>query len=159
MKQMLMFGNEVLRTQHSVKAEMEAKSMFKDKINRELVRYKLITGRKLEDDYNIWLSQQSYNKYLTLGKRPRGWVYFIGNRENKIVKIGYSRSPKTRLKELQTGCPYKLSIIYLLPGGIKLEKLLHKKYEDYKLNGEWFKLEKQLEKDCIFNRSNLDVYC
>ena len=155
---MFMFGNEVLRIQHSVKAEMEARAMFKNQRGREMTRYRLITGRSLLDDYNIWLSQQTYNKYHTNGKRPRSWVYFMGNREAGILKIGSSRTPKSRLRELQVGCPYKLSILYMLPGGVKLERLLHDIYSRYKMNGEWFELKDDLRKHCLFQRSELDRY-
>jgi hypothetical protein len=66
------------------------------------------------------------------------YVYVIGNLENSICKIGYSKSPVSRLKTIQTGCPYKLHFIVIVKGNISIESQLHEKYRKYKSNGEWF---------------------
>jgi hypothetical protein len=73
------------------------------------------------------------------------YVYFIRSAGKPTrVKIGKSRDPKARLKELQTGSPYPLDIL----GTIKcrdqshadrLEKELHRYFATYRKNGEWFK--------------------
>lgn len=71
------------------------------------------------------------------------YVYFMqGQRDN--VKIGVSKNPESRLKELQTGHSCKLKILESFPFASRLEaydveKRLHHRYRRHRLNGEWFK--------------------
>jgi hypothetical protein len=72
-------------------------------------------------------------------------VYFIGNKEHNIVKIGYSKGcVESRLKSLKTGCPYKLEIFAIIEGELGVEKLLHRRFSSIRLEGEWFSLHPQI---------------
>lgn len=81
------------------------------------------------------------------------YIYLIQLENTDIYKIGYTKnSPKIRLKSLQTGCPYKLILVgdFLSKWPTKLEGALHrtlKSYKidenEYKLQGEFFKLDKK----------------
>jgi len=69
-------------------------------------------------------------------------------------KIGFSKTPLKRLKQLQTGNPYKLKLIACCPGSKQLEDKIHK-YLSNKLSNsgsakEWFKLNEQNINDIIF---------
>jgi hypothetical protein len=64
-------------------------------------------------------------------------VYFIAS-ESGPIKIGKARSPKKRLKSLQTGHHEKLQILAWCWGGEEVEKAYHKRFDDRRLNGEWF---------------------
>lgn len=76
------------------------------------------------------------------------YVYFIeeqSKQRNKAVKVGYSKTPEKRLKELQTGNSNKLKLCLSLPyederEAILMERCLHfiasKRFK--RLNGEWF---------------------
>jgi len=75
-----------------------------------------------------------------------GYVYIIGNLDHKVCKIGFAKRPLARLSQLQTGCPYKLVLFKEYLGNIPMEKRLHKKYEEYKLHGEWFEIRDKLKK-------------
>jgi hypothetical protein len=55
-----------------------------------------------------------------------------------FVKIGYSKDPSKRLKQLQTGCPERLKIICKIPGDKKLERKLQKLFWRNLLDDEWF---------------------
>ena len=55
-------------------------------------------------------------------------IYFIGNIEQKIVKIGYTTDVESRLQSIQTGSAYKLTIFKVIDGEISDEKELHEKY-------------------------------
>ena len=68
------------------------------------------------------------------------YVYLIGNMDHEICKIGVSSSPDKRLPGIQAGCPYGLEILALKEGNRKLEKSLHKKFNRWRMCGEWFKL-------------------
>lgn len=84
-------------------------------------------------------------------KTKQGKIYLIGNVQNKVVKIGYSKTPRQRLKKLQTGSPYSLTIFKTFNGTLDIENKLHKKYKNQKLNGEWFKMEGRLLELCLNN--------
>lgn len=71
-------------------------------------------------------------------------VYLIASAS--AVKIGISASPDKRLKQLQTGSPYKLSFHLLIEchdeaAAQRLESILHKHFEPYRMSGEWFRLD------------------
>lgn len=88
-------------------------------------------------------------------------VYLIYSDILDLYKIGVSKNSKKRIKNLQTGSPYKLKIIYSFKSkfSYKIEKMLHKKFigckqniDDDKIEGEWFNLEindvKNFIKEC-----------
>lgn len=83
-------------------------------------------------------------------KKPT--IYFITEDpyQNR-VKIGWTFDVKKRIKQLQTGSPNKLRIYEKLTSinCEKVEKILHKKLEDRKINGEWFRLTKKELNDFI----------
>lgn len=70
-------------------------------------------------------------------------IYLIKCGSSKY-KIGFSKNPKARLKQLQTGNPEVLDIIACCPGSKKLEASLHKFFEVKQIKGssaqEWFVL-------------------
>ena len=70
-------------------------------------------------------------------------IYFIKAQSN--VKIGYAADPLKRLKELQTGNPYKLKLVATMPGCFKTESAIHEVYKKYKRTGEWFKYDGALK--------------
>lgn len=72
----------------------------------------------------------------------RSYVYFITD-DHGHIKIGKANDVWFRLKELQTGNPYKLRI--LLTIGMRseyeafdLEQRLHEKFRTSRMEGEWF---------------------
>jgi uncharacterized protein YeeX (DUF496 family) len=60
------------------------------------------------------------------------------------VKIGRSKNPEKRLKQLSTGSPYKLEIIKKIRGNENLEREIHDKFSHLRMNGEWFELTDEL---------------
>ena len=95
--------------------------------------------------------EKFFNKKLQLKSRYTrrtlisGKIYVIGNLTEMLCKIGYSNNPNKRLKEVQTGCPYRLEILATFDGNIPTEKQLHEKYKEYNINGEWFRIEGNLK--------------
>ena len=76
-------------------------------------------------------------------------IYLIYAEKIDAYKIGISKNPAKRIKNLQTGCPYELSLLNVFKSNFphQLEKAIHKKYLSYKKNidqdeisGEWFNL-------------------
>jgi excisionase family DNA binding protein len=64
-------------------------------------------------------------------------VYFIGAKEGPI-KIGRALFPEQRLKEIQLGYPYELTILATTPGAAGVERAYHLRFAEHRLNGEWF---------------------
>ena len=65
-------------------------------------------------------------------------LYFIQSDFTGMIKIGRSKNPKKRLKQLQTGNPNRLKLIASFKGKGEEEKYLHEELNRYKLKGEWF---------------------
>ena len=77
------------------------------------------------------------------------YVYFITD-GNGHIKIGKADDVMERVAELQTGNPYKLSVILnvIMPTKTKafnLERELHDKFKRFRLEGEWFMEEPVLD--------------
>lgn len=77
-----------------------------------------------------------------LSSTKTSFLYIIGNIEHSIFKIGYSKNPYHRIKNLQTGNPIPLKVLWsqeLNEQNIKfLEKEVHKLLSYKRTNGEWF---------------------
>jgi hypothetical protein len=69
-------------------------------------------------------------------------IYFIGNKDLDICKIGYSKRPYRRIESLRKSVPFELEIYSIIEGSISEEKIYHSKYFEFKIKGEWFKLSK-----------------
>jgi len=87
------------------------------------------------------------NKNLEIALDTKeGCVYFVGNLENKWVKIGFTINLSKRLASVQTGCPCLLEILGYIKtkDARKLEKKIHKKFNYYKMHGEWYVLSSEI---------------
>lgn len=73
-------------------------------------------------------------------------VYFIATEGLRFVKIGFSKDPKKRWAQLQTGNPLNSFVLGILPGGRVCEALLHMQFADLRVSPatEWFELRGQL---------------
>jgi hypothetical protein len=68
-----------------------------------------------------------------------GYVYFIMSDKTQAIKIGFTAgNVKIRLSALQTAHPYKLKVLATLNGNRSYEKELHKRFSQFRLEGEWF---------------------
>lgn len=74
----------------------------------------------------------------------QNYIYLI--QDNTYYKIGETNKlPKSRLKELQTGNPRLLKLIYEYKcnDSKKLEFLLHRYFHNKHILNEWFELDKE----------------
>lgn len=84
------------------------------------------------------------------------FIYVISN--SRSYKIGASKHPKKRLKELQTASDEKLELIYTFKSkfGIKLEKAIQRFLRSYIKNGEWFEIDiEKIKEICEKTHNNL----
>jgi hypothetical protein len=71
----------------------------------------------------------------------RGYIYVLQAVGTDKYKIGFTtRNPDSRLKELQTGCPFPLQLNHVWKGSLQEELELHKALQPFRLEGEWFDL-------------------
>ena len=93
-------------------------------------------------------------------------VYLISSEINnkKLYKIGYTkRDVEKRIKEFKTGnasC-FEIVDIFTSTWGVKIEKTLHKHFNNFKVEGEWFDLNenqiKEFDRLCKITHENLEV--
>ena len=83
-------------------------------------------------------------------------VYLINAVKTDLYKLGYTDTDiESRIKALQTGCPYKLELIHSVNGSLYDEKKLHKLWNHVRENGEWF----QFKTEFVLNKvcSDMDL--
>lgn len=71
-------------------------------------------------------------------------VYFVRVKGTEKVKIGYSVSINKRMSGLATGHPDELELIATVSGGNDAESRLHRRFAQYRIRGEWYRLEGKL---------------
>lgn len=77
-----------------------------------------------------------------------GFVYYVRWENDPLfVKIGYTSNLKNRFSSFLTCSPHRLEILRIEETtDSHLEKTLHTKFDDYRMAGEWFKYEGDLER-------------
>lgn len=65
-------------------------------------------------------------------------IYAVQDRASRLIKFGYSRSPRTRLTKMRTDCPGDLDILVVIEGEKADEAQLHRQFAQYHARGEWF---------------------
>jgi hypothetical protein len=68
-------------------------------------------------------------------------VYFIQAGDSGLVKIGCAQDPKKRLACLQLHNHEKLRLLRVMRGMREVEADLHHRFHEYRVRGEWFRLE------------------
>lgn len=72
------------------------------------------------------------------------YVYAIGQTNGEgPVKIGISSDTQSRLAAIQTSYPYQLRVLSVsewIPQARSVEARIHRFFEDFRLNGEWFNI-------------------
>lgn len=67
-------------------------------------------------------------------------VYFV--RCGEFVKIGYTRGvPESKMTEFKVGSPYDYEMLASVPGGLRLQRKLHRIFKEVHHRGEWFRME------------------
>lgn len=61
---------------------------------------------------------------------------------SEYIKIGMTTNLKQRIRNLQSGCPFKLSLWATIrtENPIGIERYLIAKFSDFNVRGEWFSL-------------------
>jgi len=67
-------------------------------------------------------------------------IYLI--RSSGLTKIGFSKNPWRRYKQLCTGSPNNMALVFTLycENAPAVERELHEIFKDRRVNGEWFRV-------------------
>jgi len=81
------------------------------------------------------------------------YIYLIQSLENGYYKVGVSKHPQQRIRELQTGNSSKLKLIETYQSELahQIERALQRRYEHLRKEGEWFNFFLQEEVTFIKN--------
>lgn len=101
-------------------------------------------------------------KTLSSAKKPKYFVYFVS--DGTAVKIGKTTGTVDgRVKELQTGNPRKISVLFAIPvktesGAYDIENHFHLAFQDYRLSGEWFDIADILTRDLLTDEFGINAF-
>lgn len=101
-------------------------------------------------------------------------IYFIGNKKQKLVKIGYTdQSIRVRFSTIQSNCPFEVEILLTIDGMRNTERHIHDIFKNAHYRGEWFKItpdikafisrpimpyiEETFKSTCRLNNTNDDI--
>jgi len=72
---------------------------------------------------------------------PNLYVYAIREQETGKLKLGISKNPHQRMKQLQTANPNRLELVAAIPAPnrFKDESRMHHEASEHRIHGEWFK--------------------
>lgn len=89
-------------------------------------------NKRLFDQWEKWCSQvENYR---------RGYIYLL--KSGDLYKIGRTDNPSDRIKTLKIQLPFPVSVYVVkkVSCSYEMEKFLHTSLADFRVNGEWFKL-------------------
>jgi predicted DNA-binding transcriptional regulator AlpA len=81
-------------------------------------------------------------KWETVNELLSGRVYFLDGGD--LIKIGFSKNIKQRLKEIRTYSPIKLKVLCMIRGGKLREATIHAMFAHLRAHGEWFRATPEL---------------
>lgn len=85
-------------------------------------------------------------------------IYYAQPAKGGLIKIGFTtKDVKSRINELQTGCPDKLVVLATEEGGEKREAELHNQFQDLREIGEWFRPDPRLMRHIFAPKIDINV--
>jgi hypothetical protein len=88
-------------------------------------------------------------------------VYVLMAYGSNYIKIGRTTGLKQRINNLQSGCPFNLSLWLTIktPKSREVEKFLHARFAEIRVRGEWFNpTDKDLDDLlCFFSDTNVHI--
>lgn len=92
---------------------------------------------KQEEDYRVTNARKSNSKRF-----PNGYIYILCIKEHNLYKIGVSKKPRVRIRNIQSTLPFESETIYLqyFADVYQLEEMIHERFEGNKLRKEWYRI-------------------
>lgn len=139
-----------------------AKKGFIDiRYNDERVRFISISGDDRFNVDNLMTLDELHmtsKKTPTLGEVADGYIYIL--KSDFGYKIGKSKTLKSRLQLFSVKLPFEFEVegFYKVSDMSAVEIYFHRKYDDKRLEGEWFDLNKENLKELKAELLNLNIY-
>ncbi len=106
---------------------------------------KFYDAKRDEQIQFVWRNAQSFltspngDSAILIHKFDKPHVYFMQDIETEEIKIGVSKHPEIRRKQLISEKGNHIEILHIIPsGGTAEESRLHKQFRTYRTHGEWF---------------------
>ncbi len=83
-------------------------------------------------------------------RKKSGFLYLVKDNASNLIKIGITTNYKSRLKQLNRMVPHGIIPVAIYPAENYevLEKDVHERYKDKRVNGEWFDFDNADVEDC-----------
>jgi hypothetical protein len=88
-----------------------------------------------------------------------GFVYFVED-DTGLVKIGFSKTPGTRVAIMATNSGHVLKMLAYFPGNTQKEHSVHERFKEEHHHGEWFKTSGRISsyiQECIAAGKLVDI--
>jgi hypothetical protein len=85
-------------------------------------------------------------------------IYLMLDENTGYHKIGRSKNPNKRERTLQSEKP-TISLFYHCEVPAKIESILHEKYKDYRVRGEWFDLDEEQINEIVEYLESKRIVC
>jgi len=95
----------------------------------------------LVEDYGVRSAAQilvALDEHAEVADRLRS-VYFVRRASDGAVKIGFSEDIVTRIARIGLDEKCAVEMLAVTPGGVHLETMLHHRFHDDRISGEWFR--------------------
>jgi hypothetical protein len=98
-------------------------------------------ARQLEQEFHSRLTEHR-KAVRGAAAKQKSWVYFAVRADT--VKIGVSVQPDKRLRTLERANGVRFDRTVVVPGTRTLEQQYHRRFAEHRLEGEWFKLDREI---------------
>ena len=131
----------------------EARAKFKEERDRlRDERMKIAEENKLKREEKMRQAIQSASlRYVD--SKESSYVYILHAVGSDRYKIGYSKNPFNRAEEIngsQSPFPCIVIACVLVENAAFTEEVMHIKYQEFRVHGEWFRLSNELARSAIF---------
>ena len=126
---------------------------IRDAVNKTIETYDELgwTDKDVHNrNYELYEAWREKVKQETKSPKPKAkkespdYLYLIHDTVQNTLKIGITRNPKNRFRNIQLATSNKLVMLYALKGKAHLEKELHKEFAEIRLASEWFKYDDRI---------------
>lgn len=99
-------------------------------------------------------------RYVNLNNLVTAYLYFVAVKGGDVVKIGMAVDVPNRMRDLQVANHKELELLVAVEVPLHIERWLHGKLSEYRIRGEWFRLEGEVRSvvDAILIRGDQGMY-